>query len=377
LQFLVAGDFQVRNVKKIWVILFALASIYRVEPIKAEPIELNTIKNTIQLSQLTGQDGDPRRQRPASKRKPRPNRNQTSQELIANGTIRVTLLGTGGGPGGGGPNMITKKMNANTLVEAGGQQFLFDAGRGAMLRIASLSPKHIVRTNKVFLTHLHSDHIVDLSDLFLNGSGQGKRTNFFVWGPIGTQAMTSHLVKAYDWDLRYRTNRRRPKLKMIGKDVREGTIYEQAGVKVTAFDVDHWPPQKTKRERTSYPAVGYRLDYSDRSVVISGDTRPTKNMIKFASGVDLLIHEVHVGLDFRKRRSGPRPLRGSHHTSPHEAGEIFTQARPKLALYTHIVWGGMTEKDLVDLTRQTYNGPLVVGQEMMQIRIGDTVEILK
>ena len=361
-----------RNVKKIWVILFALASIYRVEPIKAEPIELNTIKNTIQLSQLTGQDGDPRRQRPASKRKPRPNRNQTSQELIANGTIRVTLLGTGGGPGGGGPNMITKKMNANTLVEAGGQQFLFDAGRGAMLRIASLSPKHIVRTNKVFLTHLHSDHIVDLSDLFLNGSGQGKRTNFFVWGPIGTQAMTSHLVKAYDWDLRYRTNRRRPKLKMIGKDVREGTIYEQAGVKVIS-EIE-FAAQFTD---ATIVAIGYRLDYSDRSVVISGDTRPTKNMIKFASGVDLLIHEVHVGLDFRKRRSGPRPLRGSNHTSPHEAGKIFTQARPKLALYTHIVWGGMTEKDLVDLTRQTYNGPLVVGQEMMQIRIGDTVEILK
>ena len=377
MQFLVAGDFQVRNVKKIWVILFGLASIYRVEPIKAEPIELNTIKNIIQLSQLTGQDGDPRRQRPASKRKPRSKQNQTSQELIANGTIRVTLLGTGGGPGGGGRNMITTKMNANTLVEAGGKQFLFDAGRGAMLRLASLSPQHIIRTDKVFLTHLHSDHIVDLSDLFLNGSGQGKRAGFFVWGPAGTRAMTEYLLKAYDWDLEYRANRRRPKLTMTGKDINQGIIYEYGGVKITAFDVDHWPPQEGKQKRDVFPAFGYRLDYNNHSVVISGDTRPTKNIIKFSSGVDLLIHEVHAGLDENQRDSGGRPPRGAHHTSPREAGAIFAKAKPKLALYTHIIWGRKTKQDLIDLTRLKYNGPLVVGQEMMQLRIGNTVEVLK
>lgn len=268
-------------------------------------------------------------------------------------------------------------MNANTLVEAGGQQFLFDAGRGAMLRLASLGPRHIVRTDKVFLTHLHSDHIVDLSDLFLNGSGRGSRSIFFVWGPPGTRAMTEYLLKAYDWDLEYRANPRRPKLKMTGKDVSEGVIFEQAGVKITAFAVDHWPPRKTKQERATFPANGYRLDYNGRSVIISGDTRPTKNMIKFASGVDLLIHEVHVGLDGTKRDSGGRPLRGAHHTSPHEAGEIFAKARPKLAVYTHIIWGQKTEKDLIDLTRDKYKGPLVVGKEMMKIKISNSVEVLK
>lgn len=100
-------------------------------------------------------------------------------------------------------------------------------------------------------------------------------------------------------------------------------------------------------------------------------------MIKFSSGVDLLIHEVHTGLDETQRGSGGRPLRGAHHTSPREAGAIFAKAKPKLALYTHMIWGRKTKQDLIDLTRLKYNGPLVVGQEMMQLRIGNTVEVLK
>jgi ribonuclease Z len=299
------------------------------------------------------------------------------RQTAGDGTIIVTLLGTGGGPGGGGPNLITKKMNATTLVEAGGQQFLFDAGRGALLRLATLSPQHVSRTDKVFITHLHSDHIVDLSDLFLNGSGRGGRQNFYVWGPAGTKNMADHLAKAYDWDLTYRANPRRPKLVMIGKDVQQGVVYEQDGVKITAFDVDHWPPRKTESDRAEFPAFGYRLDYNSHSVVISGDTRPTKNLIKFSLGVDLLIHEVHVGLDGTQRGAGGRPVRGAHHTSPREAGEIFDQTKPKLAVYTHIVWGRKTEQDLIALTRDRYTGPLVVGQEMMRIKIGDKVEVLK
>ncbi len=321
-------------------------------------------------------------QRRQQRREGRPNRQRQQSpaqqaQPVGDGTIKITLLGTGGGPGGGGPNLILKKMNATTLVEAGGQQFLFDAGRGALLRLAELSPQHVTRTDKVFLTHLHSDHIVDLSDLFLNGSGRGGRPNFYVWGPTGTAAMTSHLTKAYDWDLTYRSNPRRPKLKMTGKDVGEGLVYDSTGVKITAFDVNHWPPRKQEQDRAEFPALGYRLDYNGRSVVISGDTRPTDNMVIYGKGVDVLIHEVHVGLDGSKRGQGGRPVRGSHHTSPIEAGKIFAQAKPKLAVYTHIVWGRKSEQDLLDLTRQVYSGPLVVGQELMQIVISDKVEVLK
>ena len=320
----------------------------------------------------------PRRKDGAGEKRLGPRRQgRQRRQPTGDGTITVTLLGTGGGPGGGGPNLMTKKMNATTLVEAGGRQFLFDAGRGALLRLASLGALYVARTDKLFLTHLHSDHIVDLSDLFLNGSGRGGRPILSVWGPKGTADMTAYLVKAYDWDLTYRANPRRPRLKMIGKDVTEGVVHASDGVKITAFDVDHWPPRKSERDRDAFPALGYRLDYNGHSVLISGDTRFSENTIKFAKGVDLLIHEVHAGLDETKRGQGGRPQKGSHHTSPREAGEIFHRVKPKLAVYTHIVWGRKSEEDLMDLTRERYSGPVVVGQEMMRIRIGDTVEVLR
>jgi hypothetical protein len=156
--------------------------------------DLFDAENLIQLAQRPNREGTIRQRRNG----PRTQNQRPQSQPTGDGTIKITLLGTGGGPGGGGPNLITKKMHANTLIEAGGQQFLFDTGRGALLRLASLSPQHVSRTDKVFLTHLHSDHIVDLSDLFLNGSGRGGRLKFFVWGPTGTAAMTEHLVKAYD-----------------------------------------------------------------------------------------------------------------------------------------------------------------------------------
>gem|GEM_PF-1742173 len=336
-------------------------------------IVLRDAEKVIQLAQRPNREGIRRQRRNG----PRTQNQRPQSQPTGDGTIKITLLGTGGGPGGGGPNLLTKKMNANTLIEAGGQQFLFDAGRGPMLRLVSLSPQHVSRTDKVFLTHLHSDHIVDLSDLFLNGSGRGGRPEFFVWGPTGTAAMTEHLAKAYDWDLTYRTNPRRPKLRMIGKDVSEGVVYEKGGVKITAFDVDHWPPRKTEQDRAEFPSVGYRLDYNGHSVVISGDTRPTEKMVKYGKGVDVLIHEVHVGLDGTQRGAGGRPIRGVHHSSPREAGEIFDRAKPKLAVYTHIVWGRKTEQDLIDLTKDKYSGKFIVGQEMMQILVSDTVEVLK
>ena len=232
-----------------------------------------------------------------------------------------------------------------------------------MLRLAALGRQYISRTDKIFLTHLHSDHIVDLSNIFLNGAGRGERSNVRVWGPAGTAEMTGHLVRAYDWDLTYRANPRNPKLKMTGTEIGEGKVYDSGGVKITAFEVDHWPPRKRERDRDQFPALGYRLDYNGHSVLISGDTRFTENTIKYGKGVDLLIHGVHAGLDEAKASQGNRPQRGSHHTGPKKAGEIFARAKPKLAVYTHIILGRKSEQDLIDLTRQTYAGPLAVGKE--------------
>jgi len=143
---------------------------------------------------------------------------------------------------------------------------------------------------KVFLTHLHSDHVISLPELYLYPwASQGRTTPFEVWGPDGTKPMMDHLQKAFVFDIHIHIRRDVDEkfpgsgIKVIATDIREGVVYQANGVKVTAFLVDHGPVK---------PAFGYRVEYRQHSVVLSRDTRPSENLVKFAKGADLLIHEV-------------------------------------------------------------------------------------
>src|SRR5262249_27248476 len=128
------------------------------------------------------------------------------------------------------------------------------------------------------------------------------------------------------------------------------------------------------------PAVGYRVEYKDRSVVISGDTRFNQNVIKYGTGADVLIHEVCAARPELLTNALAKRIM-AHHTSPQEAGEVFSQAEPRLAVYTHFVLLGsgaipaLTMDEIISQTRQTYTGPLEVGEDLMSFEIGDTVTI--
>jgi ribonuclease Z len=153
---------------------------------------------------------------------------------------------------------------------------------------------------------------------------------------------------------------------------RDGVVYEKNGVKVTAFEVDHGPSIK--------PAYGYRVDYEGRSIVISGDTRYNENVIKYGTGSDLLIHEVgSARTELMINLFAQRII--AHHTTPSEAGQVFAKAKPKLAVYTHIVLLSSatipepTLDDVVAETRTTYGGPLEVGEDLMTFEVGDKVTV--
>src|SRR5262249_53895687 len=147
-------------------------------------------------------------------------------------------------------------------------------------------------------------------------------------------------------------------------------VYEQNGVKVTAFEVDHGPVLK--------PAYGYRIDYDGRSVVLSGDTRFSENLIKFASGVDLLIHQVAMANNELLQASIDVQTIIAHHTKPEEAGLVFARSKPKLAVYYHFSLQGTpqfpapTEDDVVQKTRTTYSGPLVTSEDLMSFNVDKT-----
>ncbi|HEY3065700.1 MAG TPA: MBL fold metallo-hydrolase [Methylomirabilota bacterium] len=280
--------------------------------------------------------------------------------------IQVTLLGTGT------PVPAMNRFGPSILVEAGDQKLLFDAGRGALQRLAQLKIRW-QDIDGVLFTHLHSDHVVGFPDLWLTGwlVGPGRDRPLPVWGPRGTTKMLSHLEQAYDFDIRIRLYDDRPPpdgVVILGHDIEEGVVLEKAGLRITAFEVDHAPIR---------PAFGYRVDYDDRSVVLSGDTRVSENLIRHAQGVDLLIHEVASPESFV--RAGTRPERArsviAHHVTPEQAGEVFARTRPRLAVYSHIVQPDADQQDLIPPTRKAYSGALEVGEDLMTILVGEKVEV--
>lgn len=280
-------------------------------------------------------------------------------------TLKVTLLGTGN------PRPRMDRFGPSILVEAGQEKLIFDCGRGSTQRIFELKIP-FSDVSALFLTHLHSDHTVGIPDLWLTGWIMGRTLPLRVWGPAGTKAMMVGLEHAYAFDVHTRRDVDE-KLSAQGaaiaaKDIKEGVVYEKAGVRVTAFMVDHGPVK---------PALGYRIDFAGHSVVLSGDTRPSDNLVKFSQGTDVLIHEV---LDPEAYLSGDQIFTTeqqkkviAHHTTPEEAGEIFSRVKPKLAVYSHIVPPDVP--NIIPHTRKTYSGPLEVGEDRMTIEIGDKVEV--
>src|SRR6266850_402014 len=156
-------------------------------------------------------------------------------------SIKVTLLGTAAGP-----PVRLNRYQMSTLVEAGGETLLFDCGRGTTLRLTEAGVP-LAGVSKLFITHLHSDHIVDIPDLYLSGwvSRNQRKQSIEVWGPAGTRSMMDYLQKAFAFDIHIRRDVDEhfsdEGIQVISHDVQEGIVYEHDGVKVTAFLVDHGP----------------------------------------------------------------------------------------------------------------------------------------
>lgn len=274
-------------------------------------------------------------------------------QSAASGNLKVVLLGTGMGP-----RVNLQQFGASTLVEAGSVRLLFDCGRGATQRLTQVGVP-IGSISRLFLTHLHSDHVIQIPDLLLTGwAGGGRKTPLEVWGPEGTREMMDHMQETFAFDIHMRrdVDEKRPAegIKVVSHDVEQGVILDEQGVKVTAFLVDHG---------LVVPAFGFRVDYRGRSVVLSGDTRVSENLVRFAQGVDVLVHEV--------ADAEANPEAGRRHTTPEQAGALFTRVKPRLAVYSH----APNSESVIAQTRKTYSGPLEGAEDMLTIEIGEKIDV--
>ncbi len=299
---------------------------------------------------------------------------QGSQLPADSQNMRVVLLGTQGGP-----NFDVERLGISTLVLAGAERLLFDAGRGTTTGMARVGIRPADVT-KVFLTHLHSDHVISLPELIVYPWAQGRRVPLQVWGPRGTRSMMQKFQQGLVFDIHVRrdVDEKFPAegVRVVSTDVAEGVVYESGGVTVTAFVVDHGPVA---------PAYGYRVDYRGHSVVLSGDTKPSENLVKFASGADVLIHEIGRYKQDPLLSGPPEELLpnsrqtrrqavtiAEHHTDGVEVGAMLARVKPRLAVFSHY---NVDPQSTLQLVRRHYAGLVEFGEDRMTIEIGQTIDV--
>lgn len=274
----------------------------------------------------------------------------------ANNTV-VILLGTGM------PRPDPEASGPATAVLVGSRVFLFDAGPGVMRRLAG-AKLPINGVTALFITHLHSDHTLGLPDLIFTSWVMGRQHALEAYGPHGLKSMTAHIIEAWKEDEEVRTNGLEREFAngyaVNVHEIEPGVVYDSGGVRITAIPVLHGDWKE---------AYGYRIDTPTRSIVISGDTRPSDALVAAARNVDVLVHEVYSSAKLapEKRPGGDDWPRYMHqfHTSDVELGRIASLDQPKLLLLTHIIRMGATDDDLLHGVRAGgFTGRVVVGHDL-------------
>jgi ribonuclease Z len=288
---------------------------------------------------------------------------QTTAPPTAHSGIEVVLLGTGY------PRPDPDHAGPSTAVIVNGKYFVVDAGRAVILRLSALE-QPMPPITAVLLTHLHSDHTSGLPDLFNTSWVMGRKQPLQLYGPRGTQEMVNGLLKFFAGDIHIRRDlveELAPEgAKIDVHIVKEGTAYKDADVTVTAFAVDHRPVE---------PAFGYKFESGGKVVVISGDTAPSENLVKFARSADILVHEVYMPGCFTNARTVKmsrgdaakiaRRL-GRYHTDAEQVGKIAAAADVKKLVLTHVIPPEAGDK-IHELAAKNFSGEIVVGKDLMHI----------
>lgn len=273
---------------------------------------------------------------------------------------KIVLLGTGN------PNPNPQRSGPSVAIIVAETPYIIDFGPGLIRQAATLTPQYggaiqaleAQKIKRAFLTHLHSDHTIGYPDLILTPWVMGRDEPLEVFGPVGTQKLTTHLLKAYEDDIHYRLNGLEPAndqgWKVYTQEIAEGLIYMDENIQVEAFLVEHgsWPS-----------AFGYRFTTPDKVIVLSGDTAPCENILIFSQGVDILIHEVYCQKYFNQKDEAWQSYHTSHHTSSHELAKLAQETQPGLLITYHALFWGASEQDLLDEITSIYKGPVSIGSD--------------
>ena len=296
-------------------------------------------------------------------------------ERLARDEMRITALGTGM------PNQSPSNVAASFLVELGnGESFLFDLGTGATDRLAGLEADYS-KLDKVFASHLHTDHVGDIASLWVSGWINGRYTPLHVYGPsgatpeLGTKAHIDHIRAAWAWDVTSRAGT----LPNAGGEIvahefdfsKTAVVYDENGVKVTSFPAIH----------IRDGSVSYRLDWNGLSFVFGGDSVPNQWFAKEAKGADVVVHECFFTPEQWMKIAG-FPYKQAYwvtsqiHTPPEGFGKLMSMVEPRMAVAYHYWNHRDVELEIFERVRKTYDGPLTMSDDLTVLNVTkDHIEV--
>jgi ribonuclease Z len=242
--------------------------------------------------------------------------------------------------------------------------YLFDAGTGVVRRAAAAARTGVTalqapRLAMLFLTHLHSDHTMGLSDVMFTPWIQSRKGPLELYGPPGTQRMVNGILEAYAEDIAERLAASggpapgavRPHV----HEITEGTVYSDERVSIRAFAVPHagWTH-----------AFGYRVQTPDKVIVISGDARANTGIARECNGCDILVHEVYSDNGFGTIPQARQAYHAQAHTSATQLGDIATAAHPAMLVLYHQLYFGASDATLLDEVRSRFKGRVVSARDL-------------
>ena len=271
----------------------------------------------------------------------------------------VTLLGTGC------PQVHAHRFGPASLVQTGGMSFLVDCGSGVTQRLLAAGSSG-ARLDAVLLTHLHSDHVVDLYQLIISSWHQGRDRPQRIFGPAGTRAFAEATMEVWRkerelriaWECRPSTAGLELEITEFG----EGVIFDADGLRISAFKVDHRPVEQ---------AFGFLFETAHARVAFSGDTTVCDGLVSAAKDVDLLVHEcfIHREMGGRMRSAQGLANVAAYHTLSSDVGKVAARAGARLLLLNHFVPVEFDRDALLREVGADFNGPVVIGEDLLSVDV--------
>jgi len=277
--------------------------------------------------------------------------------------MKLTLLGTGC------PKVDHRRFGPSNLISTKKTKILVDCGSGITQRLEEIKIS-TATIDALFLTHLHSDHVVDLYQLIISSWHSYRIKPWIIYGPVGTKKFVKKIMHAWQDERNQRIKYElRSSIQAFNVKVKEfknfGNI-KIKDIKIQYFEVDHKPVKY---------AFGFNFFNKNKKLTISGDTRPCDNLMKYAQKADVLLHEVYIDEEMKKIEfSEMRSIKTIHnvkdyHTPSYIVGKIAKISRCKKLVLTHFVPTSFNEKNLKKIVKKDYGKNPIIGKDLLTIKL--------